>query len=577
MTLARSVLAVALASIVFAEGAFACEGSSSKSPADAATDGAPMSEAASDARRPDASGSEAGLVDGGVPSLTALGVSAAGATDSSPPIVLVPSFSPGVHDYYVRCAEGANALEVSMTACTGSKALLLQPIASRALPEQTLSVSVLENQALVAAATDGTATTEYWVRCLPHDFPSWELSAHPEAGSPPAGYYLLGNADPADGSAGYAIVLSTDGVPVWYQHPTSGPAAFNVDDVVDGAISFIADPADYEVHQLDPLGTAHVAPIGSPLDPHELRALSNGDYLVISSPYLGGVDLTGLGLPLPDGGVAALGPDANIVDCNVLEIDAAGNVVWSWVGTDHFDPAKDSTFPQPVSGASAPDGGPLVDPFHCNSIDVDPTNDNLLISSRNMDSVFYVDRATGVVLWKMGGSAYSKDDAEYVTVADPFYRQHDARLQPGWSSACPVARGQISVFDDESQRSAPARGVVYDVVVGNGGDGGAGDGGGTSADCGATDAGTTGATVAWQYAGTANAAATGSFRISPDGSRVIGWGDCAPPCLAFSEVTLGGGDLLDFAFTGGSSSYRVVKVPTSALDLGVLRSTAGLP
>jgi hypothetical protein len=576
MTLARSVLAVALASLAFAHGV-ACESSSSRSPADAGRDGASMGEAASDARRVDATDSRDEVRDGGVPSLTALSVSAAAAIDSSPPLGLIPSFSSGVHDYYVRCAAGANALEVSMVASAGSRALLLEPIASPASPEQTLSVSVIENQALVAAATDGTATTEYWVRCLPHDFPRWEIDAHPEAGSPPAGYYLLGNAEPADGAAGYAIVLNTDGVPVWYQHPTTGPAAFNVDEVLPGAISFIANPADYEVHELDPLATSYVEPVGWPLDPHELRALSNGNYVVISSPYLGGVDLTGLSLPLSDGGVLPLGPNANIVDCDVLEVDPAGNVVWSWAGTDHFDPAKDSTLPQPVSGASAPDGGPLIDPFHCNSIDVDPANDNLLISSRNMDSVFYVDRATGVVLWKMGGSAYSKDGAVYVAVADPFYRQHDARLQPGWSSACPVARGQISVFDDESQMSAPARAVVYDVVVGSGGDGGIGDGGGATADCGATDAGPSGATVAWQQAGVANAAATGSFRISPDGSRVIGWGDCAPPCLAFSEVTLGGKDMLDFAFTDGTSSYRVVKVPTTALDLGVLRSTAGLP
>jgi arylsulfotransferase ASST len=574
MTLARAVAAVALVSIASALGALACSSPSSKGPADTGRDGGPITEAASDAKRSehDAPDSTIGTVDGGIPSLTALTVSASGATDGEASTALVPSFSSRVFNYYVRCAAGANALEVSMTASTGSKGLLLQPIASPALPEQTLSVTVNEDQALVAAATDGTATTEYWIRCLPHDFPHWELNAHPEAGSPPAGYYLLGNVEPAGGAAGYAIVLNTDGVPVWYQHPNSDLIAFNVDEVAPEAISFIANPAYYEVHQLSPLGTTYVEPIGWPLDPHELRAVSNGHYLVISNPYVGGVDLTGLQVPLYDGGVVPLGPDANMVDCDVLELDEGGNVVWSWIGTEHFDPAEDSTLPELVPGATAPDGGLLVDPFHCNSIDVDPASGSLLISARNMDSVFYVDRATGIVLWKMGGSTYSKDHATYVAVVDPFYRQHDARLQPGWSSACPAAGGQISVFDDESQRAAPARAVVYDVVLGNAG---VGDGG-TSGDCGTLDAGTPGARVAWQYEGTANSGATGSFRISADGSRVIGWGDCAAPCLAFTEVNLGGKDLLDFAFISSSSSYRVVKVPTTALDLGVLRSTAGL-
>ncbi len=80
------------------------------------------------------------------------------------------------------------------------------------------------------------------------------------------------------------------------------------------------------------------------------------------------------------------------------------------------------------------DSGPFVDVFHCNSIDVDPANGNLLVSCRNMVSIFYVERSTGKVLWKMGGKRASLDNATYVLVEDPFFRQHDARLQLGWSA-----------------------------------------------------------------------------------------------------------------------------------------------
>ena len=57
------------------------------------------------------------------PHLTSLAVSGA-------PGSLVPSFSPGVYDYYVRCAAGTNALTVSMTASSGAKGSLVQPKAS---------------------------------------------------------------------------------------------------------------------------------------------------------------------------------------------------------------------------------------------------------------------------------------------------------------------------------------------------------------------------------------------------------------------------------------------------------------
>ena len=109
--------------------------------------------------------------------------------------------------------------------------------------------------------------------------------------------------------------------------------------------------------------------------------------------------------------------------------------------------------------------------------------------------------------------------------------------------------------------------MLYDVVVG-GGD--AGDGG-----CATSGASPGTATVAWQRPGAAPSMAMGSFRILPDGSRVIGWGLATG--AAFTEVDAEGNDLADLTFTDGNTSYRAIKVPLSAFDVGALRSTAGLP
>jgi hypothetical protein len=144
---------------------------------------------------------------------------------------------------------------------------------------------------------------------------------------------------------------------------------------------------------------------------------------------------------------------------------------------------------------------------------------------------------------------------------------------PGWSSSCNGGSGRISLFDDESQAPGPARGVLYDVVVGGG------DAGAIGCDGRATlDGGVAGqATVAWQYRGQLSSAATGSFRISADGSRVIGWGPGGAPNLAFTEVDSNGNDLLDFSFSDGNVTYRAIKLPLSAFDVELLRSTAGGP
>ena len=206
------------------------------------------------------------------------------------------------------------------------------------------------------------------------------------------------------------------------------------------------------------------------------------------------------------------------------------------------------------------------DTYHCNAIDEDPANGNLLVSGREMDSVFYIEKATGKVLWKMGGAKQSLDKATYIPVESPFSGQHDGRLQPGFSTC---SGGQISLFDDQTfTPGGEARGVVYDVKLGPV------DGG-----CDGGEAGVAGASPVWQYATKGASSAEGSHRISSDGSRIIGWG--LHGNFIFTEVDDAGHDLLDLYSTGGTGppmeSYRAIKVPTTALDLNSMRRTAGAP
>jgi hypothetical protein len=454
------------------------------------------------------------------------------------PLALIPAFSPDVHDYVVRCAAGQNMLSVSMVAPVGATASVIAPTRSASAESQTVSVTVAEDQAIVVAA-GGSGSDPYWIRCVPHDFPQITLALHPENGTPTPGYYVLGNTIVGAGEAGFAMVLDGNGTPVWYLRVP--PEAVNVDLQPDGRISFIQgsgpfgmDPnAAFQLVQLQPWAVSYVQAVGGDTDFHELQPLPNGDHYVLSAPLVADVDLTGL---------QSFGPDEIINDCVIQEIAPTGTVVWQWKGTDHIDPVQESTNPT----VTAFDGLSVIDVFHCNSIEP-YDSDHVLVSARDMDAVWLVDKASGEIVWKLGGAPYSKDDAQLVTVVgDPeaaFYGQHDARLQ---------ANGDISVFDDHSNHPGVARGVEYALDL---------------------DSGT--ATMVWQYTGPANSAAMGSFRRYADGSNVIAWG--LSTTLAMTEVDGNGDDLLDVSFDRGNSTYRAVKVATTALDLGVLRATAGHP
>ncbi len=468
-------------------------------------------------------------------------------TISISPLTLVPPFSTAIHDYYVRCAAGTNTLTVTMTAASGSAIALVQPTTTPASTHETKTVAVTENEAIVVGLTTGSTTDQYWVRCLPHDFPKLQMTPHPDAGTPTAGYYLIGDILPPVGEGGYAMAVDGNGVPVWYHTVKDALGAVDVDNILSGTISFApafqgtfgSVSGQFELHNLVAGTTSYLESSGIPLDGHELRQLSNGDFVLFAQPILTGVNLTGLG---------SFGANEDMIDCVIQEVSPTANggaEVWQWDAIDHFDPVQDSTYPEtrPVSGTA------VVDPFRCVSVDVD-SNGDLLVAARNMDSIFLVSRATGAVLWKMGGSTYTKDGAPYIAVDesdDGFYRQHDARFLPD---------GEISMFDDETGKTpGQPRAVIYkyDVAAGT-------------------------ATRAWQCQApvATKANSEGSFRILADGSRVIGWGLGGTTDLVFSEVDVNGNDLLDFAFLDQNASYRAVKIPTTAFDIGVLRASAGI-
>jgi hypothetical protein len=260
--------------------------------------------------------------------------------------------------------------------------------------------------------------------------------------------------------------------------------------------------------------------VTTPTDGHELRLLTNGDALLLTFPI---VDV--------DAGT-------RIGDCEIQEVDAQGGLVWSWDALDHVDIGKESITEQ----VTKVNGVDVVDVFHCNSIDVDSSG-NLLLSMRHTSALYFIDRATGMVAWKLGGTSWVGDGGAHVAVVNDsqgtFSLQHDARFS---------ASG-VTLFDDHGSSTGVARGVEY-----------------------AIDLGAQTATPIFQFLGTGQSQFEGSFRRQADGHSVIGWGHVATDPRTFTEVDAQGSDVLDVTIAG-VTSYRAVKVPTSQLDIALLRAT----
>src|SRR6202011_870949 len=136
----------------------------------------------------------------------------------------------------LRCQSGINTIQLTLAAVSGGAIA----VAGRQGSSVTVQESVIENQAVIISAPDRDATSpriQYWIRCLPHDFPQLSVTNRWIA---PAGWYLTGNINSISGSGAYAMVLDTNGTPVWYRR-SAGGSALNVTRLDDGTIAWKSD------------------------------------------------------------------------------------------------------------------------------------------------------------------------------------------------------------------------------------------------------------------------------------------------------------------------------------------------
>ena len=211
----------------------------------------------------------------------------------------------------------------------------------------------------------------------------------------------------------------------------------------------------------------------------------------------------------------------------VQEVDVAtGRLLFEWRSDEHvsFD---ESYVPRPAS----PDV--TWDYFHINSIDVDPIDGNLIISSRNAWAAYKLDRSSGEVLWRLGGKL---SDFAMGTGAC-FAFQHDVRRHPD---------GTLTLFDDQAgppDEASQSRGLVLRL-----------------------DESSRTATVLDQYhhSPALLSRALGSMQDLGQGHRFVGWGISS----YFTEYDSSGRAVFDGHLVAGTSSYRAFKQPWEGQPAG---------
>jgi hypothetical protein len=280
---------------------------------------------------------------------------------------------------------------------------------------------------------------------LPADFPPSRFESLRPA---PPGLFVVTFSNPRDGRP-WVIVFDDQGVPRWWYNPDTralwGQIVANGDLVWARSFGdgYGLDPRmAHEVRSESGRLLRLVSTKGSIVDGHEYRELPNGNVL-LDTYVPETADLRRFGGP----------KRAAIASAEIQEVDPAGRVVWHWNSRGHISLRETGRWWRSVlSNPRRRLHREIFDPVHINSIEPRGGRE-LVISTRHTDAVYGIDRASGEIAWKLGGTRTGKS---LRVSGDPANKllggQHDARID---------ARGRLTIFDNGKDRPRRPRVVFY--------------------------------------------------------------------------------------------------------------------
>ncbi len=335
---------------------------------------------------------------------------------------------------------------------------------------------------------------------LPDDFPPFSVNYD----NPSDGYIFF---SPLNVS-GYLIISDKYGTPVFYRKMNSRVLDFQKQS--DGRLTYIENNnrkyifLNSKYEETDSVEMQN----GYTTDFHELRVLNNGHYLLMANdPQPVRMDT------IVEGG----NPNAVVTGLVIQELDQHKNVVFQWRSWDHFD-ITDATYDINLADN-------IIDYVHANALEVD-YDGNILLSSRHMDEITKIDRATGDIIWRWGGIYCKNNEFTFINDTSGFSHQHCIRRLPN---------GNYTIFDNGNLHNPKySRAVEYSM-----------------------DEAARTVTLVWEHISKqlSYSIAMGSVQRLSNQNTFIGWG--TTPMI--TETAMDGTELFSLSFLDNSTSYRAFK------------------
>lgn len=147
------------------------------------------------------------------------------------------------------------------------------------------------------------------------------------------------------------------------------------------------------------------------LDLHDFILLADDHYITMAAYRKHATNIPVCLSPSPN----------NTVATAIIQEVKNGEVVWQWDASQYPEFYLNSEV-----GNSFYDTTVTQDYMHVNSMVIDPSDSNLIVSLRYLNQIIKINRRTGDILWRLGG----RNSDFTLNTAQVFLRQHNAILTP---------------------------------------------------------------------------------------------------------------------------------------------------
>lgn len=341
---------------------------------------------------------------------------------------LYPPFNPEISDYYITSLNTLNAIQITLNDYDESKRFYINKV--RVQNKITNLKLNIGDDIVVQTGSPNEKSTKYTIHYLPVDMPKINVITK---NNPSEGFTLINMFELAPNETKdycYISILNNDGFPVYYKKlPYKAVINFNYFLTNDNQKRFsynvnelgktiIMNAHFEEINQLQIL--PHNGHDSLPLDNHDFIYLNDNHYIIPGILVRENVNMT------------AYGGSTN-VDLTELVFQEILNdqVIFEWNSADYPEllSATDPIYFSQYATAGK------VDYFHFNSINIDPNDQNFIISARHTNQIYKVNRTSGEIMWRFGGN----NDDFNLTSNKIISHQHHATI---------LNNGHLLLFDN---------------------------------------------------------------------------------------------------------------------------------